>query len=115
MVAIQDYGQHTNTSCEYCFRTQMMSTFAPAPGVTVKQCSACPSNATCDGTTNIVCAKGYYGTSSCSECPSAGGTPGTTKAAGAKAVTECYIPKGGTFYDESGHGTFDGGDCYYTK
>lgn len=102
--------RHTNTSCQYCKRDSFMA--RPAAGVVV--CNDCPTNGTCDGTTTLICNKGYYGTSSCSKCPSSGGTPGTTKAAGAKYITECYIPNGGTFYDQSGGGVFTG-DCYYTN
>lgn len=110
-LAAPDYNTyHTNTSCQYCGSTSLMT--KPTAGVVV--CSACPANGTCDGTTTLKCDKGYYGTSTCTRCPGIVGTPSTTKAAGAKYKTECYIPKDGTFYDESGSGVFTD-DCYYTN
>ena len=39
---------------------------------------------------------------------------GTITGQGAIAVTECYIPSGNTFTDETGGGEFTG-DCYYTN
>lgn len=102
--------RHTNTSCQYCNSNALMT--KPAAGVVV--CNECPTNGTCDGTTTLKCDKGYYGTSSCTQCPGVVGTPSTTKAAGAKYITECYMPNGGIFYDQSGGGVFTG-DCYYTN
>ena len=101
---------HTNTSCQYCRNDFLM--VRPATGGVV--CNDCPTHGKCDGTTTLICDKGYYGTSSCTQCPSVVGAPATTKAAGAKYITECYIPKDGRFYDETGGGVFTD-DCYYTK
>lgn len=71
----------------------------------------------------VVCDTGYYGTptytyterygdyfAGCYPCPSSG----TTAAPGATSITECYIPSGNTFADDSGSGEYSG-DCYYTK
>lgn len=71
----------------------------------------------------LLCDTGYYGTPTvtyterygasfqgCYSCPSSG----TTAGQGATAVTECYIPSGNTFTDETGSGEFTG-DCYYTN
>ncbi len=105
---LDHYGAHTNTSCQYCFDNEIMY----KPVADVIMCYPCPANATCNGTTSVKCAKGYYGTSSCTKCPNSGGTSGTTKADGAKTITECYIPSGGSFCDATGCGVFTS-DCYY--
>ena len=75
----------------------------------------------------LVCDTGYYGTptytyterygdyfAGCYRCPSSGGVYGTTAGPGATSVTECYIPSGNTFSDDSGSGEYSG-DCYYTN
>ncbi len=106
--ALDHMGVHTNTSCQYCFDNEIMY----KPVADVVMCYPCPANATCNGTTSVVCAKGYYGTSGCTKCPSYGGAPGTTKSAGSTSVTKCYIPSGTTFSDPTGSGKFTA-DCYY--
>lgn len=76
------------------------------------------------------CEQGYYGTPShdfgleigdtgscsgtCTRCPASGGVYGTTAAAGATSITECYIPSGTTFSDDTGSGTYTNA-CYYTE
>lgn len=78
-------------------------------------------------TGTLVCDTGYYGTptytyterygdyfAGCYRCPSSGGVYGTTAGPGATSVTECFIPSGNTFSDDSGSGEYSG-DCYYTN
>ncbi len=71
------------------------------------------------------CEQGYYGnpaynllsggcTGTCTRCPSSGGVYGTTASSGATSITECYIPSGGTFSDDTGSGIYTG-NCYYSN
>lgn len=71
------------------------------------------------------CEKGYYGspmynlftgtcTGTCERCPSSGGVYGTTASSGATSITECFIPSGSLFSDDTGAGIYDG-DCYYSN
>lgn len=63
------------------------------------------------------CATGYYGTpmsdsSGCTRCPATDGIYGTTNGPGATTATQCYIPAGTQFNDNSGSGTYTA-NCYY--
>lgn len=85
-------------------------------GHTFSGCTKCPSNATCAGGNGsaFVCAKGYYKSgTACSRCPSSGGVYGTTASTGATAITQCYLPSGTEFSDDTGSGTYTG-NCYYS-
>ncbi len=101
----QAQSPHTNTSCSYC-ETSHLKTVVSG----VVTCSACPANASCNGTTTVTCAKGYYGTTSCTQCP----TPGTTSGTGAGANTSCYVPANTALSDTKGKYKFTK-DCYYTN
>jgi hypothetical protein len=56
----------------------------------------------------------YEDRPSCTACPAFGNVAGTTAKTGSTAITDCYIPKGGSFSDAGGTYTFSG-DCKYTK
>lgn len=69
----------------------------------------CVYSGTC--TTMTHCGTGYYknGTT-CTACSDGGTTSGYTNG----GRTECYIPSGTTFSDDSGTGTYTG-NCYWTE
>ncbi|MBQ8293897.1 MAG: hypothetical protein IJX89_00735 [Alphaproteobacteria bacterium] len=84
----------------------------------------------CSTKNTCKCEQGYYGTPSysfglvigesgscsgtCTRCPSSDGVYGTTAAAGATSITECYIPSGTTFSDDTGSGIYTD-SCHYTE
>lgn len=114
---------HTNTSCEYCATDKLKISKSVAPGVYITACDTCPSNATCDGTTTFKCNVGYYGTATCERCPydmnfmdvnSHGPTFGTTASIGKTAITDCYIPSGNEYYDNTGNFKLTS-NCSYTN
>lgn len=86
---------------------------------TTATCSCTSGTAVCSKTTSYRCASGYYGTttngtSGCTSCPYT--TDGYHYSnAGAKVVTDCYLPKGKTAYDSTGYFTVVGGDCHYSN
>ncbi|MDR1337448.1 MAG: hypothetical protein LBJ73_00260 [Rickettsiales bacterium] len=75
-------------------------------------CTLCPEHATCAGTgnTTFICISGYYKIgATCAPCPDGG-----TSIAGARAITDCYLPTGTSF--EDAYGTFELTDkCYYSN
>lgn len=80
-------------------------------------CTKCPNNATCDGTTDIVCNKDYYRTGStgnyaCTKCPS----PGMNGGPGATSIKWCFLApnNGTTYYDAVGRWTISE-NCYYSE
>lgn len=81
-------------------------------------CTACPDNATCAGgnSSTFMCAAGYYKNSSgdgCSACPPDELTGKQTSAAGASAVTDCYVPATATWTDDKGTKKFTA-KCNYS-
>ncbi len=84
-----------------------------------RYCECASGTPTCKESTSYRCAKGYVGrstngTSGCSPCPSSGDVRGTTASAGSISTTNCYLPSGTNFSDNTGRGTYTG-DCYYTN
>lgn len=80
-------------------------------------CTACPSNAACDGGngSTFVCDAGYYKNGTvCTQCATATGHNSATSAAGSTAITDCYLPTLTSFSDSTGSGRYRGA-CYYTK
>lgn len=78
-------------------------------------CSACPTNAQCDGSETWLCKKSYYWDgSTCNPCPS----PGMNGAASKYDIESCFIYHIGTgttkrWYDDSGY--FDVSEnCHYS-
>lgn len=84
-------------------------------------CTKCPDNANC-AFGLITCNAGYYlDGDTCNLCPPYslppdGLMPGLLapgkSAMGSKAITDCYLPSGTDFSDDTGIGTY-GADCYY--
>jgi len=107
----------TGTSCSACTTYRCASGYYGTATSGTSGCTICPSNATCAGGNGsiFVCAKGYYKDGGlCSRCPTSGGVYGTTAAAGATAVTECYLPANTPITDATGTYIFTG-NCYYTE
>ncbi len=79
-------------------------------------CTKCPDNATCAGGNNstFVCDKVYYKwVNTCRPCPlSDNGVRGTTASTGATLITDCYLPAGTAFSDDTGSGIYTS-RCYY--
>jgi len=77
-------------------------------------CAKCPANATC-ASGKIVCNAGYYlaGTA-CLSCQDAFNNSAATSAAGATAITGCYLPASTTGTDSNGNSfSVEERDCYY--
>lgn len=79
------------------------------------------SNYNCSRSLDARCAKGAYGTnpkaapySGCTQCPNdENNTPGTS-AAGSQSITDCYIPSGTTYSDNTGTWQYTS-PCHYTN
>lgn len=129
-ISIQEANQiHTNTTCELCPNNTVKSKYSPAPSVYITKCEACPSNATCNGSTTFVCNYRYYknGTG-CTACPdsthglgtlvsSNKGATADTYDSGATSITECYIDGLSSysetlFYDSTGK-FYLTDECFY--
>jgi hypothetical protein len=98
--------------CENCISDT--NWVAHATGYEKKVDRNCDCN-TCNTTgTSYRCAADYYGTSTngstgCTACPES-----KSSAAGATAITSCYIPAGTTDEDTIGNYTYTS-DCYYSN
>lgn len=107
------------------------------------RCAQCPDNCNCDGTFTVTGKKNYYperlpmqmqgvGTvyiATCSACPSydylapvTGVQPpvwipssasGETDSSAVESITECYIPQGRRWRDDTGMYEISGGNCGY--
>lgn len=87
-------------------------------------CTKCPDNAEICTMGTIYCKAGYYlDGDTCEQCPlyvkpgngimADSLSPGSSPQ-GSTSITDCYIPSGTAFSDETGVGTYDG-DCYYEE
>ena len=126
----QNWAAHTTSTqtrcndvsntCEYRCADGYYQSMA-AQGSLPPTCTACPDNGVCTADYGLKCNKGFYreqtigrGTQYiCSRCPSSGGVYGTTASTGATAITQCYLPSGTEFSDDTGSGTYTG-NCYYS-
>lgn len=114
---------HTNTQCNYCPKELIKTSSSPT------KCEACPSNATCNGSTTFICNYRYYKNGNgCTACPdsthglgtlvsSNKGATADTYDSGATSITECYIDGLSSysetlFYDSTGK-FYLTDECYY--
>lgn len=75
------------------------------------------SGGTCEGDSEYMCTRGYYGTDgNCAKCPTESGGISTTTADayGATSITECYAEKDVTAKDASGTYSFSQ-NCNYSN
>jgi len=85
-------------------------------GYQKKVSRSCVGN-TCQETASYRCSAGYYGTSTngtsgCTRCPASEDNVRGTSVAGATAQTNCYIPSGTSFSNNTGSGTYTGNSYY---
>lgn len=108
-----------NESCSACPVTYSCNSGYYGTAVSASfGCTACPAFATCAGGngSTFSCNAGYFKDGAgCASCATATGNNSATSAAGAAAITDCYLPKGTTGSDSTGSYAIDAGDCYYTK
>lgn len=98
-------------ACSGCTDCNNVSWASYSTGYQRQTTATCNCN-TCTKTYAYRCAPGYYGsstngTSGCTRCPTENNLTGQS-AAGASAVTGCYIPSGTSFSDSYGSGIYAG-------
>ncbi|MBQ8293775.1 MAG: hypothetical protein IJX89_00090 [Alphaproteobacteria bacterium] len=126
-----DSGGDTNTcdgTCSDCISTGWTTVVTGYQSKVTKTCDT--STCVCSSSTSYRCAAGYYGTlsfapcrvdmatggtvcSGCTRCPSTGGVYGSSLA-GSDVITDCYIPTGSSFVDDTGTYTYSS-PCYYSE
>ncbi len=107
------------------YNCEKTSAYYPIIGATFYTCTKCNSSnayllehkstyGNCDiSYYTCECNYGYFGTQgNCSQCPEYETGKRGSVAAGARTITECYIPGGTGFSDNTGSGTYTD-KCFY--